>query len=94
MGEHYTLHLQIPLAGDHENHEMCWGKREQGRTPIITILFYHYKHLVMKQMIVEENKNVQNQSSKISESFVDNLSWKCKISLIRIYICCLTCIIR
>ena len=27
----------------------------------------------MKQMIVEENKNVQNQSSKIiSESFVDN----------------------
>lgn len=26
----------------------------------------------MKPMIVEENKNVQNQSSKISESFVDN----------------------
>ena len=29
MGEHYTLHLQIPLVGDHENHEM-W--RAEGRT--------------------------------------------------------------
>ena len=29
MGEHYTLHLQIPLVGDHENHEMLGAQAEK-----------------------------------------------------------------
>ena len=67
----YTSFTNTISWGSWESWDVL-GEERTGKDTHFTILFYHYKYLVMKQMIVEENKNVQNQSSKISESFVDN----------------------
>ena len=47
MGEHYTLHLQIPLVGDHENHEMLGAQAEK-----------RVEDRDIKPKLLNENKNV------------------------------------